>query len=261
MWCKHFYFGFIIFLFPICLLSQEKDASSIKYHETIYLDVLSFHKVKITLPNGYDLNKKYPLIIGLHGRYADAEYGMSLLKQLGIENVIFAAPQGPYHEGDKGKYSWAVSDAEVKGIWTKSKDTSQQYIVKTVSELCKMYGVDPKQVFLLGHSQGAAMAYGAGIKNPGLFKGIIVLSGWLDPEWITADEIKKAKGLKVFIGHGKNDEVVKFTRANEAKELLTKNGNDVSFYEYDGEHGPQSDEFKAVAEWLIKNISKTANKE
>lgn len=258
--CKYFYFAFIILFFPLSLVSQDKDDSSIKHQETIYLDVLSFHKIKIALPKEYDVNKKYPLIIGLHGRYADAEYGMSLLKQLEVENVIFAAPQGPYQEGEKGKYSWAVSDAEVKGIWTKSKNASLEYIVKMVGELCKMYSIDPKQVFLLGHSQGAAMAYGAGIKNFGLFKGIIILSGWLDPEWITADEIKNAKSLKVFIGHGKNDGVVNFIKATEAKELLTKNGNDVSFYEYAGGHNPQSDEFKVAAGWLIKNISTSFNK-
>ena len=254
---KYLCLVFLVFFFsPIHALSQDNADSTINMaRNVIYLDVPSYHKCFVVLPKDYDANKKYPLIVGLHGRYADAEYGMSLLKQLGVENVIYAAPQGLYHEGEKGKYSWAVADAEVKGIWTQSKNTSQEYIAKTVGELSKLYSVDVKQVFLLGHSQGAAMAYGAGIKNSGLFKGIIVLSGWLDPEWITTDEIKNAKSLRFFIGHGKNDDIVKFTRATEAKELLTKNGNDVSLYEYDGGHGPSEDELKAAGKWLLQNIS------
>jgi phospholipase/carboxylesterase len=254
---KYLSFVFLIFFFsPILAFSQDNAGSSInKDQNIVYFDAPSFHKCIVVLPKNYDTNKKYPLIVGLHGRYADAEYAMSLLKQLGIENAILAAPQGPYHEGEKGKYSWAISDNEVKGIWTESKNTSQKYIAKIVGEISKAYSVDTKQVFLLGHSQGAAMSYGVGIKNPELFKGIIVLSGWLDPDWITEDEVKKANKLMIFIGHGKNDDVVRFVRSTEARDLLKKNGNSVTAFEYDGGHGPQEDELKAAAEWLRKNIS------
>jgi phospholipase/carboxylesterase len=250
----------ILFFLPIHTFSQDNaDSSMNKERNIVYFDAPSFHKCIVVLPKNYDKNNKYPLIVGLHGRYADAEYAMSLLKQLGMENAILAAPQGPYHEGEKDKFSWAVSDNEVKGIWTESKNTSQKYIAKIVGEISKTYSVDTKQVFLLGHSQGAAMSYGVGIKNPESFKGIIVLSGWLDPDWITEDEVKKANKLMFFIGHGKNDDVVRFVRSTEARDLLKKNGNSVTVFEYDGGHSPQEDELKASAEWLRKNISAENN--
>ena len=119
----------------------------------------------IRLPQGYDQNRPYKLIFGIHWRDADfmavdggtaPYYG---LQRLANNSAIFVSPDGL----NKG---WGNQGGE--------DVTFIDEIYKTVSNgLC----VDETQVFATGFSYGGAMSYALACARPNIFRAIGVLSG------------------------------------------------------------------------------------
>lgn len=143
--------NFLVLCQPV--LSQNRTATKEESPEDVlYVEAPALFKCRVLLPEAYDAKKSYPLVVELHWRYADAEYGMSICRQLGLKGYIFAAPQGPYPEGKAGKYSWGKSDPETKGLWNRTKSTSEDYIAEVTRHLVKEYNVNSDEVYLMGHS-------------------------------------------------------------------------------------------------------------
>lgn len=121
----------------------------------------------IRLPDGYDQNRPYKLIFGLHWRDADymavdggtaPYYG---LRALANNTAVFVAPDGL----NRG---WANQGGE--------DVTFIDTLVRTVQDgLC----IDEAQVYSLGFSYGGAMSYSLACSRPTTFRAIAVLSGAL----------------------------------------------------------------------------------
>ncbi|HKA07470.1 MAG TPA: alpha/beta fold hydrolase, partial [Gemmataceae bacterium] len=73
-------------------------------------------------------------------------------------------------------------------------------VVGILDELSKRYPIDPKHVYLIGHSLGAAHAVLLAQRHPGRFAAIAALGG---SGRVTKPEA--LKGLPVFVGCGKLD--------------------------------------------------------
>lgn len=116
---------------------------------------------------------------------------------------------------------------------------------------------DPEESYTLviglhGYGSSAVFTYGAGIYNHQLFKGFICFGSWFESEWFPENLIKKANSLRVCIAHGKNDKRVKYEKAVKARNILIKNGYEVTFIDFVGGHTVDKRTLKLVQKW-IKN--------
>jgi phospholipase/carboxylesterase len=107
-------------------------------------------------------------------------------------------------------------------------------------------------VYLLGLSQGCAMTYKAGIRYHDLYQGLICFSGWLDTSELTPDLLKAGKGLRVFIGHGKQDQNISYQRGVAARDILKSCGYDVTFRDFEGGHVINAAILKQTVPWVRK---------
>ncbi len=230
-------------------LAQQIEKKQEGMGNVIYNDASSLLKCRVHLPENYAPGKSYPLVVGLHGYGSNPERFITLWKRFGKHEFIFVVPQAPYpfSVGKEVGFSWGVwSPNEV--LLNKATLMSEKYIADVVDNLCMRYNVD--DVYLLGFSQGCAFTYSTGIKNHHLFKGLICFGGWLDKEWLTESAIKEAKGLKVFIAHGKEDPMVKFETGVKAKEVLEDNGYDITFHDFEGGHSVPEEILKKTVKWM-----------
>jgi len=220
--------------------------------KTVFIDAPALFKCYVHLPENYDPEKKYPLVVGLHGYGSNPERFITLWKRFGNPDFIYATPQAPYPFGTGSElgYSWNTGGPEEEKIGDRSTEMAEEYITRVVMDLHKRYKVS--DTYLMGFSQGCGFAYQAGIKHYELFKGLICFGGWLDPEWIGEDVINEAKGLRVFIAHGRNDRMVEFKAGTDARDYLKDHGYDVTFYEFDGAHQVPEDACRAMIEWMKK---------
>ncbi|MBN1233024.1 MAG: hypothetical protein JXA60_06720 [Candidatus Coatesbacteria bacterium] len=230
-------------------IAKEKEELSGK---RIPFKASSFLQVLMQFPTDYKKEKKYDLVIGLHGFGSSPENFMKTWTKFKNPQFIFVCARAPYafNLGSETGYSWSVLSVD-KVLNKQSDEMTEEYIVNLTRELKKKYKIS--NIYLLGFSQGCSQAYKIGIRNHELYKGIICFGGWLDKEYLGAEKINEAKELRTFISHGKKDNVVDPKVALEAYENLKKAGyKDLIFSDFDGAHAVLEEELKKVKEWIEK---------
>jgi len=216
-----------------------------------YVEAPLLQKFRLHLPDNYDSTKTYPLILGLHGFGDNSDGFIQLWKRFGKTEVIFAALEAPYLLSGRPNvgFSWITWIPGVEGLAPGCAEMSEQLIANTVSKLQSEFSIDG--TYLLGFSQGSGFAFSAGIKHPEDISGLICFGGWLDEE-ISDETLVAAKDLRVFIGHGTEDTMVKYEAGTTARDRLVKNGFDVKFVDFRGGHTIQEDALKQAIEWIGK---------
>jgi len=170
---------------------------------------------RLFVPEKLDAKKLVPLVVAMHGAG-------------GSENMFFEG----YGNGHIVKLckerGWLlVSPRAGLGFGI----TPAPPVGDIVDELAKRYPVDPKRVFVLGHSMGSSMAFDAVQQWPGKFAAVACLGG--------GGSVRKAEvfaELPVFIGVGDKDFAVKTAKGLQAN-LEKAKAKNVTFKEYpDVEH-------------------------
>ena len=216
--------------------------------DIIYVEATKLHKCRVRLPEGYNINKTYPLVIGLHGYTDNADRFITLWEKFDQPEFIFAVPQAPYKvSGFREARSWRITGSRGT-LFAKSTQISGDYVAEVVSELSDHYNIN--KVYLFGFSQGAAFTYIAGIKNHHLFEGLICFGGWLDTDLLAEEVVRAGKDLKIFIGHGLEDDQIEYKRGSVAKIVLEKYGYDVTLRNFDGGHTVPEEVLNQAVEWM-----------
>ncbi len=160
----------------------------------------------LTLPAGLDKGKTYPLVLVLHGYGAngaaqDAYFGLSALAD--ARQLVVAAPDGTVDSF--GKNFWNATDACCDFDGTKVDDVA--YLTAVIHDTILRHHVDPRRVFVVGHSNGAFMAHRMACDRAELIAGIAALAGetWSDPT-----RCMPSAKLAVAQIHGDMDSVVHY---------------------------------------------------
>ena len=196
-------------------------------------------------------------MIGLHGFGGNARGFSRIWDYLERHLFIFAVPEAPYALGDPAmestnQFSWEFRGDDA-GLWRAADPWVGELIVAVADSVAKRYRVGA--TFIFGFSQGAAYAYATGIRNPMRIAGIICFGGRMpDPrkyEWLLNDEIiKGGGGLKVFIAHGRDDDVIGCDAALESARMLQDRGYDVKMVLFEGGHAIMRGPLLTALEWL-----------
>ncbi|MBQ2683745.1 MAG: hypothetical protein IJH68_10935 [Thermoguttaceae bacterium] len=128
----------------------------------------------VQLPPEYDPNRKYPLVVTLHGenttpaQQLDWWAGMrknddshARLGQAGRFGYIVLAPE------------WASGDERV---WDYSPKQSAA-VLYSLRDALQRFSIDTDRIFLSGHSAGGTGTWDLGIAHPDLWAGIIPICG------------------------------------------------------------------------------------
>lgn len=190
-----------------------------------------------------------PLLIMLHGYGSNAQdlFGLSGYMPAKYRVLSVQAPitisQGSYAwyhldmSGGKPKYSFAEAEK------------SRKQIAQFIDEAKVKY--KSKQVHLLGFSQGAIMSYSVAFIQPEKVKSIVALSGRVLQEVSSAVKTNnQLQQLNVFIGHGKNDNVLPISYGKEALDICTSLNVKLSYNEYNMAHEINQQELNDIVLWL-----------
>ena len=156
--------------------AQEKEEGLGKL---VHLYDAGFLQCRVQLPVGFDAKKEYPLVIGLHGLGSSPDRFIRLWDKFAKRDFIYAVPQAPYPflVGKAIGYSWGLRVAPEDPVGGHSWRMSERFVSGIAGQLKRGYTIG--DVYLLGFSQGAALAYEAGLTSPDVFTGIICFGGWL----------------------------------------------------------------------------------
>jgi len=157
-------------------------------------------------PEGADPRKPLPLVMVLHG------YGASGLLQalyfrldtlVQEKQFLLIAPDGMPNKS--GSRFWAATPTccEVDG----KKVDDVKFLTGLVDEVASVWAVDRKRVYLVGHSNGGAMAYRLGCEAPQMFAAAFLLA----PAFFqTEATCTPSAPISIAHAHGTSDETVAY---------------------------------------------------
>ena len=122
-------------------------------------------------PAGYDGSKALPLIVSLHGYQGtpflqDAFFGLGAVEN--DKQFLYAMPAATKDKG--GSFRWAV-DGNPAGI------DDVAYLDAVIRDMSARYRVDPKRVYMTGHSNGSAMTFRYACDRAGTVAAVVPVSG------------------------------------------------------------------------------------
>lgn len=246
-------------------LGQESESEKGEI-DRLYFQSSALFQCLIQLPEDYDTDKSYKLVIGLHGGGSSPENLINLWDDSRKIDFIYAVPQAPYSwlVGESIGYDWSLWPSGDTGLMKRASDITPDYISDLLNFLNQKYKI--KESYLLGFSQGAIFTYIAGIKNYQFIDGLIIFSGpgLLKPlvppfggepirNWQSEVTIEAANSLRVILVHGKDDQRAKFELGIQSRDILKSYNYDLIFIEFDGGHViPPNDILDQVIQWISK---------
>lgn len=169
-----------------------------------------------TPPGAQEGQKKWPLVILLHGYTSSPEQQDAYLRfsKAALERgFIFAAPRGTptpsrvaaQPEGPPSAWSLFWNATEACCNFEKVPVDDVAYLKNVIKDLKARYPVDPKRVYVFGHSNGGFMAQRLACDAAGSVTAIASLAGSLRPD---PKLCKPSRPVGVLNIHGVKDEVV-----------------------------------------------------
>jgi phospholipase/carboxylesterase len=184
----------------------------------------------------------------VHG-WLGNENVMGIFAQALPPGVVVVSPRGPLALEDDS-FGWYEHREDLDGF-----RAGLAALRALVTGVPAVYPVDPRRVWLMGFSQGAAMSLALLLSDPGLVAGVVALAGFV-PEfarpWAAPG---KLAGKPILIIHGRQDETVSLEQAQSACELLSGAGALVNFHEYDIGHKLNAQGMRDLEAWLAANVA------
>ena len=202
-------------------------------------------------------------IVVLHGLGADGSDFVPIAQELdlsAIGPVRFVFPSAPVRpvtiNGGYEMRAWYDIYPPNPGGARREDEAGlreNQAIVQQLLDREAQRGVAPESTVLMGFSQGCAMTLLAGLRAPRRLAGLVALSGYLPLSPQTGAEISDAnRGLPVFMGHGRHDDVVIVQRGEAARDALAALGYPVEWHSYPMAHEVCMDEVADLNAFLLR---------
>lgn len=115
-------------------------------------------------------------------------------------------------------------------------------------------GIPAENIFLIGFSQGSAMALSTGLRYPKKLAGIVGLSGYLPMLDTTQKEAHSAnQDTPILMIHGSLDPVVQVGRGEQSRDSLGEWGYEVEWHDYPMQHEVCAEEIRDINDFLSKH--------
>jgi len=253
---RNVFFIFIL-LFALQLAYSQGDFEA-KQLVTSNNDTLRYREL---LPDNYNPQQKYPLVLFLHGA---GERGSDNQAQLIHGSMMFTNPVNrekypaivlfPQCPRD---YFWSFerrpegrldvnsfpADYKISSILQAVKDLLDQYIAKGC--------IDVNRIYIMGLSMGGMGTFDMVCRFPDVFAAAIPICGGINPERLKATAGK----VKFRIYHGDKDDTVPVENSRKAYRALKEYGADVEYFEIVGcDHGSWNPAFNQpdFLSWLFQ---------
>ncbi len=253
---KRTFFTLFIFIILIVgvLLSvnyQKKIQKKIVNLSLFSTDTLNY---QFFLPQNNNPNKKYPLIVFLHGVGNSGNDNVSQLRMIKpwILDTVFQQEYPTFLLAPQCKaapFNWINNSSPI----TKNYEPLLE-IEEIIENLSKNHNIDLNKIYLIGYSMGAAGVWELLSRSPNKYAAAIVFSGWSPVE-----NVQKLKQIPIRIYHSRDDQVVSPTSDRNMFKALSKLKAPVLYFEYSGighNTWKQVISDKELPKWLFSKILK-----
>ncbi|CAN5551170.1 PHB depolymerase family esterase [soil metagenome] len=190
---------------PVAASTGLPQIAPDRYEKTMASGGIMRHYI-LRVPKAYDATKRLPLVVVLHG-WTSSGAGVEAYSGMGDE----AARRGyisVYPDGLGQARGWNAGFIDLSG----QKKDDVAFVGELIDEVGKQVGVDPKRIYVCGHSNGAFLTNAVGAKYGDKIAAIGVVAGTIGlPKATTKPMIPSpAAPLSVIALHGRLDPMVAY---------------------------------------------------
>jgi polyhydroxybutyrate depolymerase len=179
-----------------------------KAGSTIMVSSVMSRPFQLHIPTSYRAGTPLPLVVMLHGYTANGATEESYLKltpQSDLKGFLYATPDGTKESSTAAPRFWNATDA-CCNFYSSTVDDSA-YVSGIITQLSKDFPVDPKRVYLIGHSNGAFMSYRMACDHADQIAAIVSLAGAM---WNDTAKCTPKRPVSVLEVHGTADERIDY---------------------------------------------------
>ena len=187
----------------------------------------------------------HPCLLLLHGRGSNEEDLLGLAEFLDPRFLCVGA-RAPLPTPGLPGYQWhtSLSTGRPEPV---SLLQSVARLRRFLGELPQSLPIDPARLFVLGFSQGAAMALALAAAEPAAVAGTLALSGF----WPPVARPEALRGKAVFVAHGTADPILPLAFGHAVRDALRGAGADLEYREYPLGHQIDEAELADLDAWLL----------
>jgi predicted peptidase len=165
---------------------------------------------ELYVPTKYDKSKPAPLIIALHGLGSNPS---QIIRYQGLTDLaeergyIIAAPMGYNNHGWYGNLGqkragiYKATDQDPENLG----ELSEKDVLNVLDIVRKDFNIDPKRIYLFGHSMGGGGTLYLGIKYPDIWAALAPAAPAI---YSSPDQLEKIKSTPIIVVQGDNDKLV-----------------------------------------------------
>ena len=201
------------------------------------------------------------VIIWLHGLGASGDDFVSIAEQINLPLAVrYIFPHAPMRpvtiNGGAVMPAWYdIAASNIGTLQDKAGMQASQTAIEILIAQEKQRGIQAKNIFLAGYSQGGAVVLHTGLRHAEKLGGILALSTYLPLAESLADEATAhARQSPIFMAHGTRDTVVSFSFGKMSATKLREHGCEVEWHEYDMPHSVCAEEVSDIEAWLTRQL-------
>jgi phospholipase/carboxylesterase len=230
------------------------------------------------IPQRYEPNYPYPLLVLFHGRGCDEQQMVRSVPALSWRNYVGLSLRGPETAVRRGRpegYGWGSAFARPDRLAPRSAplpeaeavrrrlwddfadpvDTLEENVFSAIRQTRRALHVHSERIFLVGCGEGAAVAYRLGLSYPERFAGVVAINGWIPAGFRPLGRLKDCRDLRILVVHGEWNARVPARAARRDVATLRAGGLRVAFQSYPCAHRLTSPMLSDVDTWLINHCT------
>lgn len=200
-------------------------------------------------------------VICLHGLGASGYDLAPLAQTFNLQGVRFVFPTAPAMPITMNQGVEMPAWYDIKNLNFNSRahqpdlvDSIESVHALIADEQSKQ-GIAPENIFVMGFSQGGAMALEVGLHYSQQLAGIVSLSAYAPRAEATFENLSSTnKGTPLFQAHGKQDSVVPLSAGEFAKDKLLALGYSLEWRAYDMAHEICIAEISDIKQWFSTRV-------
>ncbi|GAB5406076.1 MAG: hypothetical protein Aurels2KO_43070 [Aureliella sp.] len=188
------------------------------------------------LPDGYESNEQWPLLLFLHGG-GEGGSDLELVKKHGPPKKLAAGESMPM-------IVVSPQNPSTTQFW------DDQALAALLDELERALKVDSRRIYLTGLSRGGYGVWRLAIQNPDRFAALVPISGGGAQPYV-----KRIKGTPTWVFHGAKDRVIPVSESQRMVRALTAAGGNVRLTVYpDAGHDAWTEAYDTpqLMSWLLE---------
>lgn len=206
----------------------------------------------VWVPEQYEPNYAYPLIVWFHSDGRDERELLDVLPQISRKNYFGLALRGPLpscSEAGAG-FRWSLADHRPVDALCE--------VYETVCQMRRMYHIHSERIYLAGADTGATLAVRLLLERPDWFGGAINLGGDFPDVRQPFHRSEELHGKRILLSAGSRNRQIRIGETVESARLLHAAGMQVATRIYDAGQQITPKMMRDIDRWLMDALCETS---